>query len=102
MICCAAMFCYTVLWACQKSLMHDAPLLPPCLMAVSIGAVQSVSGRGRHITDAELDRQILTWANARLEAAGKRRRISSFHDSSLSSGLPLVRGNHCCAPLMSA
>lgn len=57
---------------------------------MSRAAVQSVSSRGRHITDAELDRQILTWANQRLEAAGKRRRIASFHDSSLSSGLALV------------
>ena len=52
--------------------------------------MQSVSSKGQHITDAELDRQILSWANQRLASAGKRRRISSFHDSSLSTGLPLV------------
>ena len=52
--------------------------------------MQSVSSRGRHITDAELDRQILAWANKRLASAGKRRRIASFHESGLSTGLALV------------
>ncbi len=52
--------------------------------------MQSVSSKGKHITDAELDRQILAWANERLASAGKRRRISSFHEFSLSTGLALV------------
>ena len=64
--------------------------LCPWPLFESAPIVQSVSSKGQHITDAELDRQILSWANQRLGSAGKRRRISSFHDSSLSTGLPLV------------
>ena len=82
--------------------MYNLLVLSLFFMIEGQGAVQSVSGRGRHITDAELDRQIFTWANQRLEAAGKRRRISSFYDSSLSSGLPLVRGDQSTALLFSA
>lgn len=57
-------------------------------MAVCVG--QAVSSRGTKISDAELDREILSWANQRVLAAGKRGRISSFHDPSISSGLFLV------------
>ena len=52
--------------------------------------MQAVSSRGTHISDAELDREILAWANAHVAAAGGRRRIASFHDADLASGLFLV------------
>ncbi len=62
--------------------------------------LQAVSSRGTRISDAELDREILAWANARVAAAGGRRRIASFHDADLASGLFLVSGMaahpQCC------
>ncbi|BDA45443.1 Fimbrin-2 [Coccomyxa sp. Obi] len=54
------------------------------------GLLQAVSSKGTRISDAELDLEILSWANARVAAAGKKRRISSFHDRSIASGLFLV------------
>ena len=74
-------------WRCIRPLCEQ---LCPWALLESAPIVQSVSSKGQHITDAELDRQILSWANQRLASAGKRRRISSFHDSSLSTGLCLV------------
>jgi hypothetical protein len=58
---------------------------------VHVMKAQAVSSKGTKISDAELDREILTWANDRVAAAGKRRRITSFHDPSIASGLFLVR-----------
>ncbi|KAK9845228.1 hypothetical protein WJX81_000548 [Elliptochloris bilobata] len=52
--------------------------------------LQSIAPPGRRITDAELDRFVLSWANARAAAGGKARRIGSFSDPSLASGLFLV------------
>lgn len=51
---------------------------------------QAVSSKGTKISDSELDLEILSWANERVAAAGKRRRITSFHDRSIASGLFLV------------
>lgn len=50
-----------------------------------------MSSKGTRISDAELDREILAWANARVAGAGAQRRIASFHDPGLASGLFLVR-----------
>ncbi|KAK9901251.1 hypothetical protein WJX75_002456 [Coccomyxa subellipsoidea] len=54
------------------------------------GLLQAVSSKGTKISDSELDLEILSWANERVAAAGKRRRITSFHDRSIASGLFLV------------
>lgn len=45
---------------------------------------------GQCITDAQLDRHVLQWANARVAAAGKARRIASFAEPALASGLFLL------------
>ena len=45
---------------------------------------------GQCITDAQLDRHVLQWANARVAEAGKARRIASFADPPLASGLFLL------------
>ena len=45
---------------------------------------------GQCITDAQLDRHVLQWANARVAAAGKARRITSFADPALATGLFLL------------
>jgi len=45
---------------------------------------------GRHITDAQLDREVLRWANGRAAAAGRARRVAGFGDPALASGLFLL------------
>ncbi len=53
-------------------------------------AGQAVSSKGTRISDAELDREILAWANSQIRRAGGARSIASFHDAELASGLFLV------------
>lgn len=44
----------------------------------------------RLLSDAELDGAVLTWANDKLAAAGCNRRMRSFSDPDLASGLLLI------------
>lgn len=44
----------------------------------------------RLLSDAELDGAVLTWANEKLAAAGCNRRMRSFSDPDLASGLLLI------------
>lgn len=51
-----------------------------------ISILQSLSGSNKPISDSE----ILTWANNKLQSAGKKSQINGWKDSSLATAVPIV------------
>lgn len=53
--------------------------------------MQSVNLHGAEVSDAQLDAEVLGWANQRVTASGRTtHQLTSFSDRSMSSGLFLV------------
>jgi len=56
------------------------------LMRFNVLSILNKLGGGKKISDAE----ILTWANEKVSAHGKSKKISSFHDPSLKDGIYII------------
>jgi plastin-3 len=86
---------FSLVGICGKDIVDGNPTLTLALVwqlmkAYTVSILRQLQGGGDGGRHDNIDKEIIAWANAKLEAAGKSTHISGFNDQNISDGRVII------------